>query len=91
LLAGIVVAEITPQIRQALPETVRGGVIVAQVSPDSPASERLRVGDVIEEVNQEAVASVQDFNRAVAAIPRGGRALLMVCRGRTRSFVVIAP
>jgi serine protease Do len=91
LLAGIAVAEITPQIRQALPETVRGGVIVAQVSPDSPASERLRVGDVIEEVNQEAVASVQDFNRAVAAIPRGGRALLMVCRGRTRSFVVIAP
>ena len=72
--AGIVVAEITPQIRQALPETVRGGVIVAQVIPDSPASERLRVGDVIEEVNQEAVASVQDFTRAVAAIPRGGRA-----------------
>jgi serine protease Do len=65
--------------------------VVSGLNPDAPASQSLQVGDVIEEVNQQPVRSVEDFNKAVAEIPRGERALLFVCRGQTRSFVVITP
>jgi serine protease Do len=91
VLRGMTVAEIPARMRAALPPNVRGGVVVSGLNPDAPASQSLQVGDVIEEVNQQPVRSVEDFNKAVAEIPRGERALLFVCRGQTRSFVVITP
>ena len=46
---------------------------------------------MIEEINQKPVAAVRDFEQIAAALRPGERALLYVCRGRTRSFVVVTP
>ncbi|MGV3532863.1 MAG: Do family serine endopeptidase [Chthoniobacteraceae bacterium] len=90
VLSGIVVNDIPERLRRSLPENIPGGVIITQVDPQSPAA-GLRVGDIIEEVNQQPVRSVEDYDRLAAAVKPGQRVLLFVARGNTRSFVVITP
>jgi len=39
-----------------IPETVRNGVVVSGVTPNSPASTHLRVGDIITQINDKSVS-----------------------------------
>lgn len=87
-LAAVQVSEIPVTLRDALPPDV-AGVAVAQIQPGSPLADRLRVGDVIEEINRQPVRSVADFERAVQSLTSADKALLLVCRGRSRAFVVV--
>jgi serine protease Do len=86
-LAGVQVGELTPQLAQRLdvPSAVRGVVVT---SVDETSGE-LRKGDVIEEVNQQPVNSVAEYRRIVGSLDPNGTHVLSVCRGRTRSFVVL--
>jgi len=90
-LASIYVCELTPDLARELdlPSNVRG-VIVTNVEPDSGAAE-LQKGDVIEEINQQPVASVSDYNKIVASLDPGQPQVLSVCRHRMRSFLVLRP
>jgi serine protease Do len=90
-LASIHVDELTPETAQQLdlPPNVRG-VVVNGVDPDSGVAE-LRKGDVIEEVNQQPVTSVADYNKIVASLDPSKPQILSVCRGRMRSFLVLRP
>ena len=85
------VGELTPETAQQLdlPANVQG-VMVNGVDPDSGIAE-LRKGDVIEEVNQQPVTSVADYNKIVAALDPSKPQVLSVCRGRMRSFLVLRP
>ena len=88
-LSSIAVRELTPQLAQSLgvPLNVRG-VVVSQVGDNEG---QLRPGDVIEAINQNAINSVEDFQRALQALDPNQPQVLSVCRHRTRSFVVIKP
>jgi serine protease Do len=88
-LSSVEVAEVNADVmkRLDLPNRIRG-VLVTKV--DGEAGE-LRAGDVIEEVNQQAVTSVAEFKKVVASLDPNGTQVLSVCRHRTRSFVVIRP
>jgi serine protease Do len=90
-LASIHVGELTPEVarRLDLPNGVRG-VLVTNVDPDSGIAE-LQKGDVIEEVNQQPVNSVADYNKVVASLDRNQPQVLSVCRHRVRSFLVLRP
>lgn len=90
-LAGVSVGDLTPQLAQQLdlPTGVKG-VVVSQVD-SSVASTDLQKGDVIEEVNQQPVATVADFQKATAKLDSSQPQVLSVCRHRTRSFVVVRP
>jgi len=60
------------------------GVINASIEPNSPAAEKgLRPGDVIEEINQQAVATPADVGKSIAALKNAGKksALLLVSNG----------
>jgi serine protease Do len=86
-LAGIEVGELTPELAQRLdiPPGVKGVVVT---NADESSGE-LRKGDVIEEVNQQPVASVADYRKLASSLDPTGAHVLSVCRGRTRSFVVL--
>ncbi len=86
-LAGVQVGELTPELARNLdvPSGVRG-VVVTSVNDTSG---ELRKGDVIEEVNQQPVTSVAEYREIVGALDPNGTQVLSVCRGRTRSFVVL--
>jgi S1-C subfamily serine protease len=51
----------------------------------------LQKGDVIEEVNQQRINSVADYNKMVSALDPGQAQVLSVCRHRARSFIVLHP
>jgi serine protease Do len=90
-LASIHVQELTPEMARQLdlPNNVRG-VLVTAVDPDSGVAD-LRKGDVIEEINQQPVTSVADYNKIAASIDPNQPQVLSVCRGRMRSFLVLRP
>jgi serine protease Do len=90
-LASIHVAELTPEkARQLdLPPNAKG-VLVMDVDPDSGVAE-LQKGDVIEEINQQPVTSVSDYNKVAASLDPNQPQVLSVCRHRARSFLVLRP
>lgn len=80
--------------RFSIKESVKGGVVVTQVEPRSNAAEkRIQAGDVIAEVNQEAVSSPNDLTKKIEAAKAAGRKnvllLVMNAQGDSR-FVAIA-
>jgi serine protease Do len=90
-LASIQVDELTAEkARQLdLPPNVQG-VLVTGVNPDSGVAE-LQKGDVIEEINQQPIASVSDYNKIAASLDPSQPQVLSVCRHRARSFLVLRP
>ena len=90
-LASIHVDELTPEVARQLdlPNNARG-VVVASVDPDSGVAE-LQKGDVIEEINQQPVTSVSDYNKIAASLDASQPQVLSVCRHRMRSFFVLRP
>ncbi len=90
-LASIQVNELTPETARQLdlPPNVQG-VLVTGVDPDSGVAE-LQKGDVIEEIDQQPVTSVSDYNKIAASLDPSQPQVLSVCRHRARSFLVLRP
>jgi serine protease Do len=90
-LASIQVSDLTPDMARQLdlPNNVKG-VVVTKVEPDSGVAE-LQKGDVIEEINQQPVASVSDYQKIIASLDSSQSQVLSVCRHRVRSFLVLRP
>ena len=90
-LASIRVEELSPEkARQLdLPGNVQG-VMVTGVDPDSGVAE-LKKGDVIEQINQQPVTSIADYNKIASSLDPSQPQVLSVCRGRVRSFLVLRP
>jgi serine protease Do len=90
-LASIHVSDLTPEVARQLdlPDNVQG-VVVTSVDPDSGAAE-LQKGDVIEEINQQPITSVSDYNKIAASLDSSQAQVLSVCRHRIRSFLVLRP
>jgi serine protease Do len=90
-LAGIHVGELTSALARQLdlPNGVRG-VVVTDVDPGTGIGD-LQKGDVIEEVNQQRIGAVADFNKIMQATDASQPMVLSVCRHRVRSFLVLRP
>jgi serine protease Do len=90
-LESIHVDELTPQMAHQLdlPNNAQG-VVVTSVDPDSGAAD-LQKGDIIEEINQQPITSVSDYNKIAASLDPSQPQILSVCRHRMRSFLVLRP
>ena len=82
---GLTLAPISPDARKTfkLKDSVQG-VVVSSVDPNSAAADKgLRPGDVIEEVNQQAVSKPGDVAKAIDGLKKQGKksALLLVANG----------
>jgi len=90
---GVGLADITPDVRQALNLPRReSGAVVESVAPDKPAADAgLQPGDVIISVNQQPVKSAKEAKTAVADAGKAGRksVLLLVQRGENQTFVAV--
>lgn len=88
-LQGVAVDTLDAQTARqlGLPASTKG-VVVTDVDPASQAaSSGLKEGDVIQEVNRQAVTNTQDFNRAVKK--SDGESLLLVNRGGNKVFLAV--
>jgi serine protease Do len=90
---GLTVQNLTPDIAESLGigSDVKG-VVVAAVEPGSSADDAgLRRGDVILEVNREAVKDVTAYRKALKAVGKGKNVLFLVRRGDNSIFLALKP
>ena len=79
-LIGLVLAPLTDELRTKhnIGKDMKG-VIVLEVDPASPAAEKgVKVGDVIVEVAQEAVTSLDDIAKSVDKVKKAGRKAVLL-------------
>lgn len=68
------------------------GVVITAVEPGGPAEAAgLQRGDVIQEVNREAVKSLDDYQKAAHKIKKDELAVLLVSRQGNSLFVAVNP
>jgi serine protease Do len=88
---GLGLGDMTPDLREQLqaPRDLHGAVI-EQVQPGSSADEAgLQRGDIIVQVNRHDVQSGADVKQALATIPKGHDALLLVWSNGGNTFRVL--
>jgi serine protease Do len=79
-LIGLVLAPLNDELREkhSIGKGVKG-VVVLEVDPASPAAEKgVKVGDVIVEVAQETVASLDDIAKSVDKVRKAGRKAVLL-------------
>ncbi|HEY8212606.1 MAG TPA: Do family serine endopeptidase [Methylocystis sp.] len=80
--------------RYQIKDTVKGGVVITAVDPRSEAAEkRLQAGEVLLEVNQEAVSDPADVVKKIKTLKGSGKktALLIVANGQGDAHFVALP
>jgi len=87
-LTGISIGAIPPDQRANYPENVQG-VFVKTLIPATPAASVLQPGDVIEQINGQAVEDAAKFAQITASLKPGSAVILSIARGKVRFFVVV--
>ncbi len=90
-LAGLEVRELTKEIAQQLGlRREEKGVVVVKVETGSAAEDaKLKRGDVIQEIDNKKVNTLNDFNKIAAGIKPGDTVLLFINRGGQRFYTII--
>jgi len=87
---GMVVKEITPELARNFGLSESSGLEVAQVESNSPAGEAgVKPGDIILEVDQVEVRSVQEFNRKMESYKVGDTVLFLLKRGTATLYLTL--
>src|SRR5512139_1334062 len=81
---GLALSELTADQRREL--NIDHGLLVEEVTDDA-ARAGIQVGDVILAVNNGKVATVEAFRKAIAAIPKGKSAAILVRRGEGSLYI----
>src|SRR5437016_2430651 len=90
---GLAVQTLTPDLAENLGvDRSLKGVVVTQVEPGGPAADAgLRRGDVILEVNRQAVKDADAYKKALKAGGKGKSVLFLVRRGDNTIFLALKP
>ena len=87
---GLTVDNIKPEWKKQFKITVRSGVVITDVTPDSPADDAgLQTGDVIREVNKKPVKDLKDYRKAISQAVENKAVLFLVNRGSQTFYVSI--
>jgi S1-C subfamily serine protease len=75
------------EVRALTPEM---GVVVSHVRGPVPAGEPgVRAGDIIREIDQQPVRTIEDFNRLMEGVRPGGWLAMLVQRGRSALYLAV--
>ena len=87
---GVTLSALSPDTAKRLRATDAQGVLVSDVEQGSPAFRAGLVrGDIITRVNRQPVRTPQEASRALAQVPSGGTAFLLVLRGGQEQFFTV--
>jgi serine protease Do len=91
LLRGVTVQDLTPELinRLNLPKKLKG-VVVSNVSEDSPAAMVLMQGDVIQEINRQKIASLKDYENIVSKVKPEEDLLILVSRSGSSIYITLS-
>ncbi len=90
-LAGLVVRDLTPGLADRLGlEKQEKGVVCVKVDADSKAYEAgIRPGDLVLQINQKTVSTIEEYKQAVSRLKSKERVLLLIRRKGEDLFVTI--
>ena len=88
---GVSVSNPTPRQKRDLGWRGDGGITVDTIEPNSPASEALRVGDLLLSIDDVPMRDSDQFVRAVGATPVDRAAAVRVVRNRREQTVQVTP
>jgi serine protease Do len=87
---GITLSPLTADTARRLRAQDVQGVLVSDVEQGSPAFRAgIARGDIITRVNRQPVRTTQEASRALAQVPSGGTAFLLVLRGGQEQFFTV--
>ena len=85
---GLKVKEITPEFVNRFNLDQDSGVIIVNVARGSSAYEAgFRSGDIIIDIDKNAISNIEDYNRAVNKIEKDKLALFLVKRGKNTYYI----
>jgi serine protease Do len=88
---GLTVETVTPSVARELKLSEPRGVVVRGVRGGSPAENAgVQAGDVITEVDHEAVTDAAQMKRVLAKHPTGAPVVVMIHRNGTNLYVAMA-
>lgn len=86
---GLTVQDVTEEIADRLGLERPEGVLISSVKPGSPAAKAgLQRGDVIHEIEHQAVKSVRDYGRILSKTGKDS-VLMWIQRGKSRKYIVV--
>jgi serine protease Do len=87
---GMTVDDIKPRWRSKFNIKDRTGVVIIDITPDSPAEDAgLQIGDIIKEVNRMPVRGMKDYNDDIRKPENGKTILFLIKRGMQTFYVSI--
>jgi len=87
---GLNIQALTSALAEKFKLKDKTGVIISQIEPDSISQRAgLREGDLIKDIDQQEIASIEDFNTAVKKVSPGQSILLRVIRENRAFYVVL--
>ena len=92
-LAGLVVRELTPELarRFGLEEKETGVVVVKAESGGGLYEAGIRPGDILLQINQKQVASLEEYKKIAPKIKAKDRLLLLIRRKGQDLYVIVRP
>jgi serine protease Do len=89
-LLGLVARPLTKQAKNRYHTLAEEGVVITRVFARTPAGRvGLQAGDVIRQINNLRIRSIQDFQKAIASGQYLNDIVLLVQRGRNQGFVTL--
>ncbi|HEX3443175.1 MAG TPA: trypsin-like peptidase domain-containing protein, partial [Chthoniobacterales bacterium] len=90
--AGVEVRTLDSQLRSEanIPEDTQG-VFVMSVDPSSKLSQQLQAGDIIQAINNQPVASAEDFQKIAQQLDPSRPVVVVLDRDGQQSFIVVQP
>jgi serine protease Do len=87
---GLSLRPFSPGLRQELGVDASSGVLIAEVTPGSPAARAgLRPGDVVTELGGKAMSDPGELANALKQLGKGQIARLKVARGEAKLFIAL--
>ena len=88
---GMTVNEITPELARQFGLSEESGLVVVQVEDNSPAGEAgIRQGDIIMEIDQEPVESVDAYRKRIRRYKKGDTILFLVRRSGATLYLTLS-
>jgi len=91
-LLGITIEDLSPKIRRLYQLSAKEGVVISKVAPQSYLADiGVHAGDVIRQMDDQTIASVDDFKKAIIKSRQKETLVILVQRGGQGYYITVQP
>ena len=89
---GVLIAGLSPENRRNYGISAKEGVVITKIAPQSYlAGVGVDIGDVIRQINDQAISSVDDFKKAIIKSRQKDTLVILVQRGEQGYYITVRP